>query len=773
MKKNYFFLSLILLFIGMGTASAVDVVTSLGTMVKDLSQLKAGDKVLLYCNGATDPSASDYGTREAFMREVDDQFIKISRDLNFNNLSSSDFVWTVLSYEPIDDNSYAISFQSPRGNYLPTFIDDIDTYGQWARWMGRTVTEDEGTAGIYTVTITEADSLFYIYDENGVYFNGQDIHSAKGSANFVGWNSPGENSYYRIYIPTIEEKSTVIVSMFLNDTEDEEIDNLEYVAAPGDTLQAPEVEHYTYISGIDYDTDEPIEFPYVVGDADATLLLTYEIWPYVTIIVKDEATGEIIWTSEEYVEKGSVLELPQESDLGLGYTLVTEGYDNYIINEDTYIELVYRKDGGNLPFIPTTVTNGQFAADTHWYTLKVRGTKALVVDGESYGINCVSTTAVNDSLLWAFSGTLNDGFKIYNKAFGAEYIMWAADGENSTQIFMTPTADATEPNTFDLDLNGDGFNFTLHGTEYACLNDHGGNGILKFWTNSSSPADVGSRFYIQEFTEEMAEAMKFAPYISVLNTKDCVGGYTAATLADLQTAFDSKDLDACELAMFDIENADTIAFDANKSYVIVNAFNDFIVSQPGKTYAIKVAEENKLTWAELDEADKAFHFGFKTASDTSMYIVNPSVNLPIGSFRFGKQATLVDWVSNNSEDGSTEEGLPAGFKLVDSEAAVAAYRLVHVYGGSIITLAAMTNAENLTIAGATVTGGKLGTYNTAQAGYPNYWRLKAVGAFDGIENVTVSQSGKQQQAIYDLSGRRVQKAVKGLYIINGKKVYVK
>ena len=40
----------------------------------------------------------------------------------------------------------------------------------------------------------------------------------------------------------------------------------------------------------------------------------------------------------------------------------------------------------------------------------------------------------------------------------------------------------------------------------------------------------------------------------------------------------------------------------------------------------------------------------------------------------------------------------------------------------------------------------------------------------GIESV---ESENGAQVIYDLSGRRVAKAVKGLYIINGKKVYVK
>ena len=42
-------------------------------------------------------------------------------------------------------------------------------------------------------------------------------------------------------------------------------------------------------------------------------------------------------------------------------------------------------------------------------------------------------------------------------------------------------------------------------------------------------------------------------------------------------------------------------------------------------------------------------------------------------------------------------------------------------------------------------------------------------AIDGIESITPAP----EQPIYDLSGRRVQKAGKGLYIVGGKKVFFK
>jgi hypothetical protein len=53
--------------------------------------------------------------------------------------------------------------------------------------------------------------------------------------------------------------------------------------------------------------------------------------------------------------------------------------------------------------------------------------------------------------------------------------------------------------------------------------------------------------------------------------------------------------------------------------------------------------------------------------------------------------------------------------------------------------------------------------------------MEAEGGSTGIGDIVTSdkvQNGKLQ-GIFNLSGQRVQKPVKGLYIINGKKVLVK
>lgn len=62
---------------------------------------------------------------------------------------------------------------------------------------------------------------------------------------------------------------------------------------------------------------------------------------------------------------------------------------------------------------------------------------------------------------------------------------------------------------------------------------------------------------------------------------------------------------------------------------------------------------------------------------------------------------------------------------------------------------------------------------TAQAGTWEIQNLRIFGDRDDATGIGTLNAAPAQEVIYDLSGRRVQKAVKGVYIINGKKVLVK
>ena len=57
------------------------------------------------------------------------------------------------------------------------------------------------------------------------------------------------------------------------------------------------------------------------------------------------------------------------------------------------------------------------------------------------------------------------------------------------------------------------------------------------------------------------------------------------------------------------------------------------------------------------------------------------------------------------------------------------------------------------------------------ANYSNHFRIDVVDADTGVDEVKAENG--TVKAIYDLQGRKVDTPSKGIYIINGKKVFVK
>lgn len=739
MRKVYFFFSLLLAFFGAASVQAEDVVTAIGSPITSLSQLSEGARVLIYCQGQIDPAHYEYGTRSAFVKEQTDGSMVLSRQLELDASSNVAFIWTVEGLTDQGDGTISVKLKGNSGNYVTTF-------------SGNNAQGQTGTsADVFTIepNAEAGDTIFGIKDVNGIYFNGKNIDGQGGMgdpATFVGWSEAGGNSNYMIYLPTLEDKDLLSVSLTCLTTEWEPIpgyeETIEKVATAGEVLTAPEIPNHTFNRAEDANTGEEVEFPYTVED-NAELFLYYEPWPYVTLNLVDEDGNPIAASVEGYYEPGSTLVIPNV----FGYELVNTEYEGYVVNEDDIITLIFRK--GGLPFVPTTVADGEFADGTKWYTMKIRSTKYLQY-AEGGAVNCVSSVDTDDeSILWCFTGNETEGYKIYNKAAGAGMILWAASSANAEALVMTEESSATEPNTFELGGNGDGFYFKLFGTSNSYANDFGGEGILKFWSSDAGISDAGSRIV---FTEYDPIAMALAAYASYLSTEDCVGGWTAEQLSDLKTAYENQDVDGCEAAMGVLAATDTIAFDANKRYAIVSAFEGYLTQQPGKVYAM-CANGEQVSWAEYD-ASPAFEWVFKTVEGTdSVTIYNVDAAAYIGDFRFGGTAPL----------GSDL----VAYQISKSEYALAGYNLIHNYGASIITLSAQQGPGV-----ATATSGNITTYNTTNATIDNIWRFKAVGDATAISSAAVS-NGSQQNAVYDLSGRRVLNPAKGIYIVNGKKVYVK
>ena len=91
---------------------------------------------------------------------------------------------------------------------------------------------------------------------------------------------------------------------------------------------------------------------------------------------------------------------------------------------------------------------------------------------------------------------------------------------------------------------------------------------------------------------------------------------------------------------------------------------------------------------------------------------------------------------------------------------------VRIYNGYYLEGADFTSNDQIKVGDAVVVYGQLTKYNELYEVAANNYIYSLNGTTDGISKIEIVKSG----AIYDLAGRRVEKATKGIYIINGRKV---
>jgi hypothetical protein len=781
MKKIYSFFLCLFALLSLGTAQAREIVTDTTTWVTDLQEIQTGDKLMLYCYGES--------TRRAFLYEGDDMTVYLSRNFVIGDMESYLYTWTVIDYEAAADGTSAqIKLQSPKGNYFGDF--PYDESSTWVKWPGTLSSE----ASDLTIQVTEGDDAvagqYYILDGNQVYFNGQNVND-NGIAAFVGWNTAGDNSIYMIKKATVIDKETVTITLEPQDQDqnnilDEGTTQVEII--PGNEVEIPSYAHYTFDHAINEDMEE-VELPIVGGDDDAYYTLFYNRWPQVTIVGMDEG-GNILYSTEDYYEQGTTFAAPSNSAVAVGYELLTHDYDNHEWSDEddqTSIILNYRKDVTyGLPFEPTTVTDGQLAADTKYYTLRIRNAGWITLaDADASDVTITTAALGADNLelsSWAVTGDLEQGITLYNKVLGAAKKVYVTSDANSTQIQFGTDEEieaAGGTSLFNVEANSNGGVSLAYrnadGTSSdACMNQFGGSTgtALKFWNSSAAVNDGGSNIVFAEVTAEESESFALLQGRAYLRAEGVVGGYTADQLTDLKAAVAAKDLDAVSAAIDNLNGVETIAFDPSKTYHIISAFNEQLRQQPDAVYAIYADETDTLRWNALDATSDAYQWVFQAASDTTYTITNLAAKKAIVGWRFGDYAVLdgaAELVDPESETVTTWAGAIAPFELVKSDVAPAAYRLVHNYGASIITISGAQGAGD-----GAATEGYIRTYNTVTDGYANVWHLAPVADVpSSINAATIVNAGQQDQSIYDLSGRRVQNAQKGLYIVGGKKVLVK
>ena len=197
-----------------------------------------------------------------------------------------------------------------------------------------------------------------------------------------------------------------------------------------------------------------------------------------------------------------------------------------------------------LPFQTTTITaDGQFAAGTKWYTLRLASAGYYIHDNgtdATYLPLDAITTDYADSDLWCFTGNDTDGYQIYNKAAGALKMLAGptsvtSDGNTggSSYAILKAAGDASYVYQWqfsastNLGSDVEAYYLNLKGIESAVMNNRSSK--VAFWTSGK---DAGSSVRIAPGPETIsaAAAGTASPWVISLDpqiTLSCDGGTIA------------------------------------------------------------------------------------------------------------------------------------------------------------------------------------------------------------------------------------------------------
>lgn len=257
-----------------------------------------------------------------------------------------------------------------------------------------------------------------------------------------------------------------------------------------------------------------------------------------------------------------------------------------------------------LPFTPTTIVDGQFAAGTRWYTMSIGSGQSIISDNgtESYIALGSAQTDLEAEDLWCFVGNDTDGYSIYNKQAGTGKVLASSstmsvlEGYGGTGGTTYPTlTDASNipsgyVSTWDFTSSDklediEGYFMLLHGTQYA-VNNFGGIGKLAFWAEGK---DANSTVVI-----------KFAEVTLEINETN--GEFTASnTNKTWHSMWESNQLDGLKLGT-GVNN--------------MSSNNGYIVSASG------TAKSSTLTLtAPADMCIAAYEFDFANTGKATDYTV--------------------------------------------------------------------------------------------------------------------------------------------------------
>ena len=562
--------------------------------------------------------------------------------------------------------------------------------------------------------------------------------------------------------------------------------------APGDSILPPALSHFTALTKLDE-----------IATESKTINVSYRPWRMLyydcVYTAPDGSENYLVSSAEMYIDVDSILTAPDQGDLYEFDAEATAAYETNDFPVPAKITPDNLYDGFYYTFCYTmksplktteVTTDGKFPEDATWYIMRMRGNKVLTSKVNDAGRLLMSASAeVADSALWCFSQNADGTYNIYNKGREGEVL---TDFGGAEPQFTTATGSEIG---FELISVTTGYGFRVQGTDNV-WNDFGGNGTLAYYTAAATYTDPGSTITFEEYK---ASNYTFLDGRAVMNAVNCINGYTEDQVAEISEMVESGETDyeadVTELVadLLDTPADELIQHDPTSGYAIISAAPAYI-QRENVQYALYAQGDTLLAWKEFNPWDRSFYFELRDRREDKSIgsEVADSISYALYHIASQKYVDAADWAYAqplklnaeyndttmhfhldpavavyNNEGSLTRAAVPAGF-YIDRW-----WYSGNEYGAGEVLCTMSMHAGSINNA----TEGNIVSYNTRGTGYSTVFRFWDGGPIEtvGIGSVTNDENvnGAKNDVIYDLSGRRVQKAVKGIYIQNGKKVYVK
>lgn len=390
------------------------------------------------------------------------------------------------------------------------------------------------------------------------------------------------------------------------------------------------------------------------------------------------------------------------------------------------------------------------------------------------------TTEYENKDMFCFVGNIFDGFKIYNKAAGSDKLLSSAmnnANDGSTMVYMVDKTTAeTQGYLWDVtkstNRGANGFYLGLHnynnGMNRLNRRDYKNNQIFKlsYWTGG---ADGGSTIKLSN-VYDMFTLMKNAEKISILE------GSTVQQPGEFQNTYAQINaaIDAAQSVAENYEAKKTFVLGPNgtiiKSYLDkLNAYGSLANIQ----FEMKSQYATLIMPCPSSSVTGLKSYTCSAIDANNVITLTPNGNGGGGAFvqnvpyiieaTPGARFTIVGW-----DKGSRVTHTSGRLTGVLTESGV------NIPQGSYVLAKNGETVGFFKVTGDAVKCPQYKCYLTPEAGENENSARVIYFSSDDVETsinaVETEETTPANAAIYDLSGRRVQSAKAGLYIVNGKKV---